>query len=149
MAEHWCETFGEHRGRQLHFKTFNLYHADYWITKPATNGYGGHGCSLVEVMAVQIQRPHWFVSHAWIEPCLERHFLESESHCVWCFDLKINTSPARHHVSGHSHGLWDTQRHERLVSISVKVSEEEGLTAMQKDDVDTRLQFVTCCDVSL
>ena len=26
------------------------------------------GCSMVELMAIQVQRPHWFVSHAWIEP---------------------------------------------------------------------------------
>ncbi|CAK9016968.1 unnamed protein product [Durusdinium trenchii] len=82
MAEHWCETFGEHRGRQLHFKTFNLYHADYWITKPATNGYGGHGCSLVEVMAVQIQRPHWFVSHAWIAHVLTDGLAGAESRMI-------------------------------------------------------------------
>ena len=23
---------------------------------------------MVELMAIQVQRPHWFVSHAWIEP---------------------------------------------------------------------------------
>jgi hypothetical protein len=68
MADRWCETFGEHRGKKLQLDTFNLYHANYWIIKPATEGYEKKGCSLVEVMAVQAQRPRWFVSHAWIEP---------------------------------------------------------------------------------
>ncbi|CAK9107225.1 unnamed protein product [Durusdinium trenchii] len=81
VADQCCETFGDHRGRQLQFETFNLYHTNHWIIKPATEGYGGKGCSLVEVMAVEVQRPHWFVSHAWIEPvynflaCLEQHAL--------------------------------------------------------------------------
>ena len=70
MADRWCETFGVHYGEKLNFDTFNLYHANYWIIKPATEGYAKKGCSLVEVMAIQVQRPHWFVSHAWIEPGL-------------------------------------------------------------------------------
>ena len=69
MAGGWRETFGEHRGKQLHPDIFNLYHANFWIIKPATEGYGGNqGCSLVEIMAEHVQRPDWFVSHAWIEP---------------------------------------------------------------------------------
>ena len=72
MADRWCETFGEHCGEKLSFdtSTFNLYHANYWIIKPATEGYAKKGCSLVEVMALQVQRPNWFVSHAWVEPWL-------------------------------------------------------------------------------
>ena len=70
MADRWCETVGEHRGTRLRFDTFNLYHANYWIIKPATEGYEEKGCSLVEIMAIQVQRPNWFVSHAWIEPWL-------------------------------------------------------------------------------
>lgn len=70
MADRWCETVGEHRGTRLRFDTFNLYHANYWIIKPATEGYEKKGCSLVEIMAIQVQRPNWFVSHAWIEPWL-------------------------------------------------------------------------------
>ena len=68
MADRWCETFGEHRGEKLQADAFNLYHANHWVILPATKGYGKRGCSLVEVMAVDVQRPHWFVSHAWIEP---------------------------------------------------------------------------------
>lgn len=67
MVDGWCETYGEHRGKKLQVDTFNLYHANFWIIKPATEGYGDKGCSLVEIMAVGIQRPDWFVSHAWIE----------------------------------------------------------------------------------
>ena len=70
MADRCCETFGEDRGTKLKFEDFNLYHADYWLIKPATQGYQDKGCSLVEVMAVEAQTPHWFVSHAWIEPWL-------------------------------------------------------------------------------
>ena len=70
MADRWCETVGEHRGTRLRFDTFNLYHANHWIIKPATEGYEKKGCSLVEIMAIQVQRPNWFVSHAWIEPWL-------------------------------------------------------------------------------
>ena len=68
MADRCCETFGADHGTKLKFEDFNLYHADYWFIKPATQGYQDKGCSLVEVMAVEAQRPHWFVSHAWIEP---------------------------------------------------------------------------------
>ncbi|CAL1159311.1 unnamed protein product, partial [Cladocopium goreaui] len=84
MADRWCETFGEQRGTRLQFETFNLYHANHWIIKPATDGYAKKGCSMVEIMAIQVQRPHWFVSHAWIEPvckflaCLEQHALVRE-----------------------------------------------------------------------
>ncbi|CAL1128840.1 unnamed protein product [Cladocopium goreaui] len=84
MADRWCETFGEQRGTRLQFETFNLYHANHWIIKPATDGYAKKGCSMVELMAIQVQRPHWFVSHAWIEPvckflaCLEQHALVRE-----------------------------------------------------------------------
>ncbi|CAL1150216.1 unnamed protein product, partial [Cladocopium goreaui] len=48
------------------------------------DGYAKKGCSMVEIMAIQVQRPHWFVSHAWIEPvckflaCLEQHALVRE-----------------------------------------------------------------------
>lgn len=33
-------------------------------------GYGLVGCSLVELIAedVEMQKPRWFVSHAWLEP---------------------------------------------------------------------------------
>ena len=72
MADRCCETFGGNRGRKLKFEDFNLYHADYWLIKPATQGYRDKGCSLVEVMALRAQRPHWFVSHAWIEPWLKK-----------------------------------------------------------------------------
>ncbi|CAL1149806.1 unnamed protein product, partial [Cladocopium goreaui] len=47
-------------------------------------GYAKKGCSMVEIMAIQVQRPHWFVSHAWIEPvckflaCLAQHALVRE-----------------------------------------------------------------------
>ncbi|CAL1157309.1 unnamed protein product [Cladocopium goreaui] len=53
--------------------------ADRWC-----DGYAKKGCSMVELMAIQVQRPHWFVSHAWIEPvckflaCLEQHALVRE-----------------------------------------------------------------------
>ncbi|CAJ1372445.1 unnamed protein product [Effrenium voratum] len=67
MASSWCETFGQRAGSCLDFHGFNLYHANHWIIKPATAGYYGTGCSLVEIMATQLQLPHWFVSHAWIE----------------------------------------------------------------------------------
>jgi len=69
MAGRCYETFGERAGSQLEFNTFNLYHANHWIIKPATKGYHQNkGCSLVEVMAEEVQPPRWFVSHAWIEP---------------------------------------------------------------------------------
>ena len=32
------------------------------------DGYAKKGCSMVELIAIQVHRPHWFVSHAWIEP---------------------------------------------------------------------------------
>ena len=39
MADRWCETFGEQRGTRLQFETFNLYHANHWIIKPATEAW--------------------------------------------------------------------------------------------------------------
>ena len=83
MAHRWCETFGADRGKQLQFEGFNLYHADFWIIRPATAGYGGKGCSLVEIMAVHVQRPDWFVSHAWIEPWLKQ-FKDLQRGRVYC-----------------------------------------------------------------
>ena len=70
MADRWFETYGANAGSRLTFGTFNLYHANHWIIKPATQGYHEqNGCSLVEVMALDphVQKPRWFVSHAWID----------------------------------------------------------------------------------
>ena len=39
MADRWCETFGEQRGTRLQFETFNLYQANHWIIKPATEAW--------------------------------------------------------------------------------------------------------------
>ena len=39
MADRWCETFGEQHGTRLQFETFNLYHANHWIIKPATEAW--------------------------------------------------------------------------------------------------------------
>ena len=39
MADRWCETFGEQRGTRLQFETFNLYDANHWIIKPATEAW--------------------------------------------------------------------------------------------------------------
>ncbi|CAE7516786.1 unnamed protein product [Symbiodinium necroappetens] len=81
MIAFWTGTFGEERGRALSYETFNLYHADQWILRPATAGRRGPGCSYVELVAdtKEDQHPEWFVSHAWLEPirlfllCLCRH----------------------------------------------------------------------------
>ncbi|CAE7446694.1 GPR125, partial [Symbiodinium necroappetens] len=81
MVNFWAGTFGAERARPLSFEQFNLYHADYWILRPATAGKGGIGCSYVELVAesAEAQQPTWFVSHAWVEPivlflrCLRRH----------------------------------------------------------------------------
>lgn len=62
----------------LELQTFNLYHASYWVIKPATLRYI---CSFVELVAkdADTQFPCWFVSHAWQEAvcrfvaCLHRH----------------------------------------------------------------------------
>ena len=86
MADRWFETYGANAGSRLTFGTFNLYHANHWIIKPATQGYHEqNGCSLVEVMALDphVQKPRWFVSHAWID-ARYKHFgiwLISEA---WC-----------------------------------------------------------------
>jgi hypothetical protein len=56
------------------------------------DGYAKKGCSMVEIMAIQVQRPHWFVSHAWIERWLIGkllRILESlllRCHKLWIFD---------------------------------------------------------------
>lgn len=65
-------------GQVLCYNTFNLYHAVDWIIRPATKTLL---CSYVELVTVEakLQRPQWFVSHAWSEPvarfvhCLEGH----------------------------------------------------------------------------
>ena len=51
-------------------------------------------------MAVQIQRPDWFVSHAWIEPCLGPRFLESEFRCVFFLELENK------YLTGKTPCLW-------------------------------------------
>ncbi|CAL1126310.1 unnamed protein product, partial [Cladocopium goreaui] len=78
MADRWCETFGEQCGTRLQFETFNLYHANHWIIKPATDGYAKKGCSMVEIMAIQVQRPHWFEPVCKFLACLEQHALVRE-----------------------------------------------------------------------
>ena len=68
-------------GQPLTLKSFNLYHANFWIIEPSTRDHGRRGCSYVELVATSSpsQRPKWFVSHAWSEPiwkfalCLKRH----------------------------------------------------------------------------
>ena len=42
------------------------------------------GCSMVELMAIQVQRPHWFVSHAWIEPWIGKLWRLFESVLLHC-----------------------------------------------------------------
>ncbi|CAJ1374384.1 unnamed protein product [Effrenium voratum] len=69
VASSSCEPFAQRQ--RLEVKRFNFYPANYWIIKPATAGYTGTACSLVEVMADKLQLPQWFVSHAWIEPLCE------------------------------------------------------------------------------
>ena len=61
---------------------FSIFFFFLWWQHDAESqdGYAKKGCSMVEIMAIQVQRPHWFVSHAWIEPCLIgtlSRFLES------------------------------------------------------------------------
>ena len=50
----WAGSFGEEHGRPLSFDTFNLYHADEWIIRPATAAVPGSshgtGCSYVELL---------------------------------------------------------------------------------------------------
>ena len=48
----WAGSFGEERSKPLSFDTFNLYHADEWIIRPATAALLGssHGCSYVELL---------------------------------------------------------------------------------------------------
>ena len=85
MADSWCETYGDQDGCSLDLSSFNLYHANSWIIKPATEGFHEHGCSMVEIMAVKVQIPSWFVSHAWIEP---RSFQAVLFHVSFLFFVK-------------------------------------------------------------
>ena len=48
------------------------------------DGYAKKGCSMVELMAIQVQRPHWFVSHAWIEPWIGKLWRLFESVLLHC-----------------------------------------------------------------
>ncbi|CAL1139170.1 unnamed protein product [Cladocopium goreaui] len=81
VASSWCEAHHLGYGQPLSFEAFNLYHANFWVIGPATAGHGRGGCSYVELVATsaQMQRPLWFVSHAWLEPvckfvaCLKCH----------------------------------------------------------------------------
>ena len=56
VSEHglWAGSVGEERGKPLSFDTFNLYHADEWIIRPATavlpGSSHGTGCSYVELL---------------------------------------------------------------------------------------------------
>ena len=50
----WTGTFGDEHGRPLSFETFNLYHADEWIIRPATAAGAHHlACSYVELLGIQ------------------------------------------------------------------------------------------------
>ena len=49
----WTGTFGDEHGRPLSFETFNLYHADEWIIRPATAAGAHHpACSYVELLGI-------------------------------------------------------------------------------------------------
>ena len=54
-----------------HFPIWRIYRFSFFNWPhyaESQDGYAKKGCSMVELMAIQVQRPHWFVSHAWIEP---------------------------------------------------------------------------------
>ncbi|CAE7501557.1 Igfals [Symbiodinium natans] len=83
-APFWYEAHPQspHFGQLLTPESFNLYHANYWLISPSTQGLrNGKGCSYVELVAPDAasQLPGWFVSHAWLEPvvqfvaCLLKH----------------------------------------------------------------------------
>eukprot|EP00434_Breviolum_minutum_P029188 symbB.v1.2.025818.t1/scaffold2532.1/size76761/4 len=79
-------------GYRIPEEKFNLYHASYWIINPATKGYGLVGCSLVELIAedVEMQKPRWFVSHAWLEPITL--FVANLSRHAHVRQLELNTA---------------------------------------------------------
>ena len=59
----WAASFGEEHGRPLSFDTFNLYHADEWIIRPATAAVPGSshgtGCSYVELLGNKFSYFSW------------------------------------------------------------------------------------------
>lgn len=44
---------------------------------------------MVELMAIQVQRPHWFVSHAWIEPWIGKLWRLFETVLLHCVGNKL------------------------------------------------------------
>jgi hypothetical protein len=54
-------------------------------------GYEKKGCSLVELMAIEVQRPHWFVSHAWIEPWLIGKLSRARGRRCYCVSCQLET----------------------------------------------------------
>ena len=114
IASKWCEAHEEspNYGNFLDFETFNLYHATFWVIKPATLDHGREGCSYVELVAISMddQRPKWFVSHAWLEPivrfmrCLKQHALvrQLSPQCAyWVCASKKNQG-----WKGHKEKFW-------------------------------------------
>ena len=71
-----------------HFPIWGIYRFSFFNWQhyaESQDGYAKKGCSMVELMAIQVQRPHWFVSHAWIEPWigkLSRLFEIVLLHCL-------------------------------------------------------------------
>ena len=72
------------------------------------DGYAKKGCSMVEIMAIQVQRPHWFVSHAWIEPWigkLSRLFETVLLHCLLATSFFFHPGSNNSYIKGRT---WAT-----------------------------------------
>jgi len=132
-------------GYRIPEEKFNLYHASYWIINPATKGYGLVGCSLVELIAedVEMQKPRWFVSHAWLEPITL--FVANLSRHAHVRQLELNTAFWVCAYANNQHHLEaDVGENPRRSSFYRAMQRCEGVVLLL-DDQATPFMRIWCC----
>ena len=94
-----------------HFPIWGIYRFSFFNWPhyaESQDGYAKKGCSMVEIMAIQVQRPHWFVSHAWIEPWigkLSRLFETVLLHCLSATSFFFHPGSNNSYIKGRT---WAT-----------------------------------------
>lgn len=132
-------------GCRIPEEKFNLYHASYWIINPATQGYGLVGCSLVELIAedAELQKPRWFVSHAWLEPITL--FVANLSRHAHVRQLELDTAFWVCAYANNQHHLEaDVGENPRRSSFYRAMQRCEGVVLLL-DDQATPFLRIWCC----
>lgn len=145
FAWHEARRHSPSYGCRIPEEKFNLYHASYWIINPATQGYGLVGCSLVELIAedAELQKPRWFVSHAWLEPITL--FVANLSRHAHVRQLELDTAFWVCAYANNQHHLEaDVGENPRRSSFYRAMQRCEGVVLLL-DDQATPFRRIWCC----